>query len=228
MKNIKAIVFDFDGTLSLRSHAAYDKYRHDIKILFPEVDDTSIEFEAIVQNCMTWDQYGTVSKRFVFDQLAKTYKLDIEATNDLANKWLDNFHEYQVLREGVVETLKELKKHYKIGCITNGDSKGQHSKLDYTDLKQYFDSVIVSGDFGIHKPDPRIFMESCKQLNVLPEEMIYVGDTFYADVYGATLAGCTPVWLWPDKERPCNTEVHRIYSFTEIIKKIEEIKNQVE
>ncbi|MEG0240440.1 HAD family hydrolase [Anaerorhabdus sp.] len=226
MKNIKAIVFDFDGTLSLRSHAAYDKYRHDMKILFPHVDEHSIEFEAIVQNCITWDQYGTVSKKFVFDQLAKTYNLDKSITDDLASKWLDNFHLFQVLRDGVFDTLTELKKNYKLGCITNGDSKGQHSKLDICGLKPYFDSVIVSGDFGVHKPDPRIFIESCSQLGIEPDEMVYVGDTFYADVYGATLAGCTPVWLWPDRERPCQSDVHHIYSFSEIIEKVEEIKNK--
>lgn len=225
MKNIKAIVFDFDGTLSNRPKSAYEKYKADVKFVFPQLEENTIEFESIVQNLVTWDQYGTVNKDYVYGQLVKTYELDESLIGLLTKRWIEDFHAYSVLRDGVKEVLSKLKQNYKMGCITNGNSLTQHNKLEYCDLKKYFDSTIVSGDLGIHKPDPRIFHESCKELGVDPSEMIYVGDTFYADIYGAYLAGCTPVWIWNDVERLCDTNVIRIREFKEIIDVVQQIEN---
>ncbi|MEG1461789.1 HAD family hydrolase [Anaerorhabdus sp.] len=226
MTKIKAIVFDFDGTLSCRPRCAYDKYKSDVHYVFPDLKENTIEFESVVQNLLTWDQYGTINKDYVYRQLVKTYNLDEKLVDVLTKRWLEDFHTFSILREGVKETLIKLRENYKVGCITNGNSQTQHSKLEYCNLKEYFDSVIVSGDLGVHKPDPRIFHESCRQLGVNPSEMVYVGDTFYADVYGAHLAGCIPVWIWNDEERHCDTDVIRIHEFIEILEAIDKIENQ--
>jgi putative hydrolase of the HAD superfamily len=224
MKKYKAVVFDFDGTLSNRQISAYNKYKDDLQQIFPDINTESFEFEAIIQSCLTWDQFGTIKRSYVFDQLGKTYNLDQLLMEKMSKKWSGEFYKYTILREGVFETLEKLGKDYKLGCITNGDSNGQHSKLDYCGIKEVLDAVIVSGDLGFHKPDPKIFIEISKMLDVLPEEIIYVGDTFYADIYGATLAGCTPIWLITDKDRPCGLKVNRVDKFPDLINVINEIE----
>lgn len=217
MTKIKAVVFDFDGTLSDRSKSAYNRYREEIKNLFPNLDENSIEFEGIVQNCCVWDQYGTIRKNFVYEELVKEYGLDRNIIDEMSKQWIDEFYQFTILREGVEETLSELQKSVKIGCITNGQAKSQNNKLDMSGLRKYFESTIVSGEFGKHKPDPSIFLKSCEELNVAPNEMMYVGDTFYADVVGSTRAGCVPVWIWPDKTRECKVDVMRIEKFEDIL-----------
>lgn len=222
MMKIKAVVFDFDGTLSNRPVSAYNKYREDIKYLFPNIDEKSIEFEGIVQNCFLWDQYGTIRKEFVYEELVREYNLDSDIIEEMTKKWMNEFYQFTVLRDSVEETLIELQKSVKIGCITNGDAIAQNNKLDASGLRKYFESTLVSGEFGSHKPEPSIFLKSCEELGVNPDEMMYVGDNFYADVVGASRAGCIPVWLWPDETRECKTKIIRIEKFVEILRVVKE------
>ena len=50
---IKAILFDFDGTLSNRQMNAYLMYRDFLKPYFPDLNE--IEFEAVLQDALTFD-----------------------------------------------------------------------------------------------------------------------------------------------------------------------------
>lgn len=55
-----------------------------------------------------------------------------------------------------------------------------------------FDAVVVSGDVGVEKPDPRIFAIALERVGLEPREVIYVGDTA-DDVQGALAAGLCPI-----------------------------------
>ena len=49
---IKAIVFDYDGTLSNRLYSAYKTYQVIVSMIFPELDVNSMEFEGVVLEAM--------------------------------------------------------------------------------------------------------------------------------------------------------------------------------
>ncbi len=93
-----------------------------------------------------------------------------------------------------VETLRRLK-GYKKGVVTNGTIKQQNEKLDILGIREYFDCVIISEEFGITKPDKRLFMKACEQLDCRPEDCYFIGDLWDADVVGSSNAGMKPVWL---------------------------------
>ncbi|NLC97132.1 MAG: HAD family hydrolase [Erysipelotrichaceae bacterium] len=213
---IKAILFDYDGTLSNRIESGYKKYQADCREIFPDLDPNGIELEAIIQRCMTWDEYGTINKRHVYTQLKEAYNLDIDVEKWVEN-WYNTFHLYQVLQRDCKEILKKLSQHYKLGCVTNGNSYTQHIKLDYTNLKECFDVVFVSGDYGIHKPDKKLFLMAADELGIKPEEIAFVGDTFATDILGAHRAGMHPIWFFNDPLRYSDTQVTRIYSFYELL-----------
>jgi len=61
-------------------------------------------------------------------------------------------------------------------------------------LRNYFDTIVVSGDVGVEKPDPRIFDPALAQTQLQPGDALYVGDTV-DDVRGARAAGLTPVLI---------------------------------
>ncbi len=61
-------------------------------------------------------------------------------------------------------------------------------------LARFFDSVVVSGEVGVEKPDPRIFAMALAQTGLEPREVIYVGDTA-EDVQGALAAGLCPILI---------------------------------
>ena len=62
-------------------------------------------------------------------------------------------------------------------------------------LDGLFRSVIESAVVGIRKPDPRIFTLGVRALDMQPEEVTVVGDSFDKDIVPAKKAGCHAIWL---------------------------------
>jgi 2-haloacid dehalogenase/putative hydrolase of the HAD superfamily len=57
------------------------------------------------------------------------------------------------------------------------------------------DGVITSEDVRSYKPRPELFQEALRRYNMLPDEVIHIGDSIVSDVYGAQEAGIDAVWL---------------------------------
>jgi putative hydrolase of the HAD superfamily len=94
----------------------------------------------------------------------------------------------------VLDCLDSLAGH-RLGVITNGDSTQQRRKLTATGIADRFSFVLVSGDCGHAKPDPRIFLRACRDLGVAPAQVTYVGDSYEIDAVAARRAGLRGVWL---------------------------------
>lgn len=213
---IKAILFDYDGTLSNRMKSAYNKYKADCKEIFPELDPNGVEFDAIVQRCLNWDEFGTITKSHVYENLNRVYKVNVDVGKYM-DKWVKEFPLYQVLQKDCKEIVEKLGKKYRLGVITNGSSYSQHAKLENTGLKKYFECVFVSGDYGIHKPNKEIFLMAAKEMNLKPEEIAFIGDTYATDILGAHRAGMYPVWFFNDPLRVSDADIKRIHHFDELL-----------
>lgn len=191
---IKGILFDYDGTLSKRYEAAYQMYRYMLHVLRPDADENSLAFETAVQRCLLWDESGTINKEHAFNLMKKYYAPDLDV--DLWQTiWLEKFADFQVLVPGVKETLPLLKEKYKLGILSNGDAHCQMKKIRSTGITDYFEAIVVTGEYGIHKPDPKIFQVAAEKLELKPEEIAFIGDTFATDINGAIHAGMKPVWF---------------------------------
>lgn len=214
---IKVIFFDFDDTIGHREAYAYDCYRRIITEFAPQLSDP-FELEAVIQDCMLWDEKGNVDKTHVKDMLKETYGIDLPV-GDLNKYWDSILWQHCVPYADSEETLEALSKKYKLGLITNGPSDGQRSKLRNSGLARFFDpeEIVVSGDYSFKKPDPRLFWAACEKLNVKPEECVYVGDIYGRDVLGAHRAGLTPVWMWNWGERKCGTDIIIIHRISELL-----------
>lgn len=213
---IKAILFDYDGTLSNRLLSAYRKYQDVVKQLFPDLPVDSCEFEGIVQRMMTWDEFGTINKRHVYEQLAAKYELDIDL-DYWVKEWYDTFHLFNVLQDDCHMVLEKLHQQYKIGCITNGPYDTQMLKLEHTQVIKHFDICLISQEVGIDKPDQRIFELAAQKLGLRCYEIAYVGDNFYADVVGAMRCGMMPIWFFTDRKRISDIPVQRIFEFKDLL-----------
>jgi putative hydrolase of the HAD superfamily len=93
--------------------------------------------------------------------------------------------------------LERLRPRFRVGMITNGAPDLQRLKLMGTGLAERFDPLVVSGDLGIGKPEPAIFLHALAQAGAAPSEAIMVGDSWHRDVLGATAAGLRAVWINP-------------------------------
>ncbi len=103
------------------------------------------------------------------------------------------------VRPAMVEALRECKKHFKVGCITNnmarggppagsGESTPVHAGPMAAAQPQLarpgagatimplFDIVVESSKVGVRKPDRRIYELACEQIGVAPEKCVYLDD----------------------------------------------------
>ena len=78
----------------------------------------------------------------------------------------------------------------KTGLISN--SWGEGLAYDQAMLDELFDSVVISGDVGLHKPDEAIFRLGAERLGVPPEECVFVDD-LRENCAGAEAVGMTAI-----------------------------------
>jgi len=212
---IRGILFDFDGTLSNRVDSAYFMYRYVVHEIRPDLDIHSVQFESIVQKCMLWDEFGTINKRHVLNKLREHYAPDMDVEG-WVTRWYNTFQEFQVEQPDCYRVLGELQKRYRLGIVSNGDGKSQAAKIDILDLRKYFQTVILSGDFGKDKPDISIFQAGAAALGLQCNEVAFVGDTFATDIQGAMNAGMLPIWYCFEHYCVSLFDVRQLRSFNEI------------
>ncbi len=83
----------------------------------------------------------------------------------------------------------------RVAAVTNASGAHQRAKLLALGLAEHLDAVVVAGELGARKPDPRIFHTACERLGVSPGQTVHVGDRLGTDAIGARHAGLHGVWL---------------------------------
>ena len=126
---IKAIIFDFDGTLSNRQANAYYLFKDYFKPYFKDLDD--MEYEAVLQDLLTDDCNGTINVKYRMAPFINKYNKYF--TQDDFDKFNEFYYEYMwkyaVLKPETIDVLKQLKGKYKLAVLSNGQSKSQHDKI---------------------------------------------------------------------------------------------------
>ncbi|MFX1515922.1 MAG: HAD family hydrolase [Promethearchaeota archaeon] len=90
-----------------------------------------------------------------------------------------------ILEQGARELLGSLKPKYELGLISNWDET-LRDILENLGILEYFDSITISGEIGISKPDPEIFQSALEDFpDVKPKESVYVGDDYSTDIIPA-------------------------------------------
>jgi putative hydrolase of the HAD superfamily len=72
-------------------------------------------------------------------------------------------------------------------------------ELHKVGLLDYFDPIVISGDYGYRKPDRRLFQLALDEMGVAAENAVYVGNDMHRDIFGAREAGMTTVLFESDQ-----------------------------
>jgi putative hydrolase of the HAD superfamily len=75
------------------------------------------------------------------------------------------------------------------GLVSNSMGAGRYDRATFPEL---FDGVVISGDVGLHKPQPEIFLLGAERAGVSPEECVFVDD-LRENCEGAEAVGMTAV-----------------------------------
>ncbi len=79
--------------------------------------------------------------------------------------------------------------------------------VEESGLTDAVDLLVSSAWVGVRKPNPRIYSHTLAKAGLEPEDVLFVGDTWGADVEGPLAAGMTPMYLrreghWADATCP--------------------------
>lgn len=188
LKMIKAVVFDMDGLM-------FDSERYVQKSW--DIAGERLGYGPLGHNIVnTLGTNLTNRKKYFLEHYGNDFPFD---------KFLDTYREayYELVKDGVpakkglheiVEVLKE--KNLKIGVATSSSREHAISNLKRVGIFDSFDAVIT-GDMIEHgKPEPDIYVEACRQLEVDPEDAVALEDAING-IRSAHGAGMNPVMI-PD------------------------------
>lgn len=100
------------------------------------------------------------------------------------------------LRPCARNMLKKLVSDYKLGLISNFTyAPVIYAGLRKLDINRFFNAILVSEETGWRKPNTKIFQEALRRLGVTAEETIYVGDSPAEDIEGARTVGMKTVFV---------------------------------
>ncbi|MCM1057002.1 MAG: HAD-IA family hydrolase [Firmicutes bacterium] len=99
--------------------------------------------------------------------------------------------------ERLLQSLKD--RGVKTGLITDGCSQVQHEKIKALGLEDRLDSVIVTDDFGLCKPQTAVYEKCLRALDCAPNQAVYVGDNPLKDFIGAKALGMKTVRIIREK-----------------------------
>ncbi|MBU1665990.1 MAG: HAD-IA family hydrolase [Gammaproteobacteria bacterium] len=99
------------------------------------------------------------------------------------------------LKPGALDTLRALRQRgYRIGIISNFDSRLQQVVHDHLGLGEWVDYLHISQTEGVEKPDPRFYLGFFERHGLPIERSVYVGDSYTLDFLPATGIGLR-AWL---------------------------------
>lgn len=197
---IKAISFDGDGTLW-----DFEKVmRHSLHHVLEELERIDPEAAHLldidkmieVRERVAGELKGRVTnlEEIRLQSFRETLK-DIGRPNDtlashLNQVYLKHRFEDIELFSDVLPTLKALRPEYTLGLLSNGNSYPERCGLE-----GIFQFVVFSQNYGVAKPNPKLFQIAVEKARCSKQQFLHVGDSLKNDVIGAMNAGIKCVWL---------------------------------
>lgn len=163
---MKAIIFDFDGTLADTLPVCFYAFQSVFKE-FDNIEVTPDEIKAMFGPSET----GIIKENLKDSNHDKAIELYYE-------KYSEKHRELVVENQEINDLLLLLKREgYKLGIVTGKASRSLLISLDCLNMNDIFDVIITGDDVTIPKPHPEGVNKALAQLNIKNTEAIFIGDS---------------------------------------------------
>ena len=208
MARIKAVIFDFIGTLTdLVGYSLEDSenkmfrsliasgYNLDRKAFFEAYEKTHHKYWNIRYGQLK-EVTNAVWVSEALNDLGYALTPEAEEIKTAVNAFFENYLKALTPRPQARKTLQRLSQEYQLGLITNYT----YAPLIYAGLRklkidEFFNVVVVSDEAGWRKPSPKIFREALRRMQLKADQVLYVGDTPLEDIAGARQVGMKTVFI---------------------------------
>ena len=230
-KTYKHIFFDLDRTLwdfDAAAEVAFEKIyeKYNLKNLgIPSAHEFHEVYHPL--NEQLWVLYR--ADKITKDELNRTRFLkplehygihDVELADHLSEDYVYWSPRIVRLVPGTMELLDYLKPKYHLHLITNGFQEVQHTKLSGSGMEPYFETLTVSEEVGVKKPNPEIFRYALQKAGATAEESLMIGDEMAVDIDGARAAGMDQILFNPSGQKVEGERTFEVSNLKEIVKLI--------
>jgi FMN phosphatase YigB (HAD superfamily) len=228
---IKAILFDFDGTLRIHLPSGgevFTDYARSIDLPISEDDKlrgmrwehyyfaNSPEIRADIKTFPAnsrdfWINYSR--RRLISIGCHPGQAIEL---SEAASAYMAEFYRPRVHVPGELPAVLSAFQDagYVLGVVSNRDNP-YPEELKETGLDGYFQFSLAGGEVPSFKPEPGIFIRALELAGTDAHETIYIGDNYFADVVGSLRAGLRPVLYDPGTLFP-EVQCPTIKSFDEL------------
>ena len=201
---VKAILWDVDGTLL--DFSAAEKAA--IRKLFGEfglgecTDEMVARYSAISSGYWKKLERGEITKAEVLVGRYRDFFSELGIDTALAAPFNARYQialgDTVVYRDDSLQIVKALHGRMKQYVVSNGTVIAQTKKLERSHLGEWMDGIFLSERLGAEKPSPQFFRQVFAALpDILPSDMLIVGDSLTSDMQGGLTAGIPTCWYNP-------------------------------
>ena len=125
---------------------------------------------ADLQAICTRSDYGKISRADFFKEVSILAGVSIESMQEGVEAQV-------IINTELVAFVEQLRQSgYKIACLSNGTHEWTLRVISDHGLGRLFDEITLSGDLGLVKPSPEIYLQTIAKFNINPGEAVFVDD----------------------------------------------------
>jgi len=208
LATVKAIIFDFIGTLAnVKNYTLEDSkmklYRAIIDAGF------NVSFESFLEayskahekyRVVRYQELVEVTNAVWISEAVNNlgFKTNAEdpSIKTVVNVFFEDYLNSLKLRPCVKKLLNKVSRQYKLGLVSNFTyAPVIYAGIRKLDISRFFNAILVSEEVGWRKPHPKIFQEALKRLETTAKETVYVGDSPQEDIKGAQFVGMKTIFV---------------------------------
>lgn len=211
---MKAIIFDFDGTLANTLPICYYSFQS----VFKEFDNKELSSEEIKA------MFGPSETGIIRENLINNNKE--KAIEKYYESYLEKHHHFVESNIEIVDLLTYIKGlGIKLGIVTGKAKRSLDISLKALQMEELFDVIITGDDVQFPKPHPEGVNKALSILNVQKEEAVFIGDS-EADILAGVQAGIVTIGVqWLDNYQADDFITKPNHIFTKIMDFKHSLKN---
>jgi pyrophosphatase PpaX len=183
---IRAVLYDFDGTLADSTELIMRCYRHTMRTHLGSVPPDEVWLSG----------FGMTLE----SQIARFARSDAEAV-----EMLDTYRAFQAIHHddllrpfpGAAETVAELERRgFALAIVTSKHRRATLQGMHLCGIVPHFDVIVTPEDVTHPKPHPEPVLVALERLGVQPHEAVFVGDSPHDMAAGKAAGTRVAAALW--------------------------------
>jgi putative hydrolase of the HAD superfamily len=182
---VKGLLVDYGGVLTTNVFDSFRTFCED-EGLDPDAIKHRFRDDPRALECVRGLERGELGAEDFSERFGELLELDPDRRAGLVERMFGHIRP----DDRMVEAVRSARSQgVRTGLISNSMGSGRYDRSIFPEL---FDGVVISGDEGMHKPEPAIYELGAERVGLAPADCVFVDD-LRENCDGAEAVGMTAV-----------------------------------